>query len=233
MARGLMPAKAALRSVLLGRAPRLGLTTAAVDVLVERAELAWLRAGAELSPPPDRDVVTAMVVCGAVAVGCSGRGVDVQLAGPGQLVGAAWAAAEPRAFRVRALVPAVVAAFDRGAVAAALELLPPERRLQVAAAGWQILSRLVADAARAQTDSLDVRVERALDRLADTFGVPHPAGGREIRLKLHVVDLAALVGATRPNVSRRFAALRRAGRVAEVDGAWVVADRPDAGRRPA
>src|SRR5579884_2606938 len=198
------PSKAALRALLAQEAPRLGLTTAAIEEIVRQSQITYWRAGQQIFSQGESHDLANFLVAGAVRVVCEGfhrAPVVVQFERPG-----------PRLFGAIAHVDAVVAVMSQEALSGVMAALPPGRALQVMAYSWRVLSRLLYEKCLHLTMPLRDRLVHELGVLAHDFGVPRERGVL-IDLPLTQADLAALVVASRANVSRCVAALRRAGLV--------------------
>jgi CRP/FNR family cyclic AMP-dependent transcriptional regulator len=80
--------------------------------------------------------------------------------------------------------------------------------------------------------SLDVkgRLAKVLLSLGDAHGLPDPAGGTRIDLRLTHRDLAGMVGASRENVSRALGSFRRRGFI-DYDSDAIRLHQPEALRR--
>src|SRR5579875_3571921 len=178
------PSKAALRALLAQEAPRLGLTTAAIEEIVRQSQITYWRAGQQIFSQGESHDLANFLVAGAVRVVCEGfhrAPVVVQIVRPAHFfgLGSLFERPGPRLFGAIAHVDAVVAVMSQEALSGVMAALPPGRALQVMAYSWRVLSRLLYEKC----------------------------------LHLTQADLAALVVASRTNVSRCVAALRRAGLV--------------------
>jgi CRP/FNR family transcriptional regulator len=212
---GAAPGKVALRALLGRNGPRLGLTAGAVEQLVQKAQITHWRAGQQIFAPGEAHDLVSFLVTGAVRVVCRGeRGatVTVQIVRPGQFFGLASLldpVPRPRLFGAVAHVDAMVAMVSHDTMVRVLDGLPPRRVLRVMAYTWSALSRLLYEKSLLLTMPLQARVLHVLRRLGRDFGVEHP-DGTVVDLPLTQSDLAEMVVASRANVSRCLAALRRA-----------------------
>ena len=208
-------AKITLRGLLSRNASRLGLTTAAVDAIVQRSQITHCRAGEQIFASGDAHDLVNFLIAGAVRVTCHGRGgrlMTVQIVRPGQFFGLAslFDPPAPREFGAVAHRPAIVAIVSQDVLTTVMADLPPGRALRLMAYSWRVLSRLLYEKCLLLTMPLGERVVHELEILAHDFGVPHP-DGVVIDLPLTQADLAELVVGSRANVSRVLAALRRRG----------------------
>jgi CRP/FNR family transcriptional regulator len=211
------PSKAALRALLAQEAPRLGLTTAAIEEIVRQSQITYWRAGQQIFSQGESHDLANFLVAGAVRVVCEGfhrAPVVVQIVRPAHFfgLGSLFERPGPRLFGAIAHVDAVVAVMSQEALSGVMAALPPGRALQVMAYSWRVLSRLLYEKCLHLTMPLRDRLVHELGVLAHDFGIPRERGVL-IDLPLTQADLAALVVASRTNVSRCVAALRRAGLV--------------------
>ena len=218
-------AKASLRSMLSQNARRFGFTATAIDALVEQSQITYWRAGQHIFASEDVQDLSNFLVAGAVKVVChgqNGKPVVVQLVRPGRFFGLTCGVggSRRREFGAVAHADSVVALMSQDVVTAVIERLPPERAIQFMAHTWRILSRLLHEKCLLLTMPLENRLLQQITVLARDFGKPHPRGVR-IDLDLTHRDLAELIVATRANVTRAMAELRRGGFV-DVDGGELV-----------
>jgi CRP/FNR family transcriptional regulator len=228
-------AKASLRAMLSQNARRFGFTATAVDTLVEQSQITYWRAGQHVFAPDDVQDLSNFLVAGAVKVVChgqNGKPIVAQLVRPGRFFGAAWFFDGPRRreFGAVAHADSVVALMSQDVVTAVLARLPPDRALHFMAHTWRILSRLLYEKCLLLTMPLESRLLQQIAVLARDFGRPHPCGVR-VDLDVTHADLAELIAATRANVSRAMAELRRAGFV-DVDGGQLLLVVRQVGARP-
>ncbi|HZP43324.1 MAG TPA: Crp/Fnr family transcriptional regulator [Candidatus Binatia bacterium] len=233
MASGPALAKVTFRALLEQSASRIGLTTAAVEVIVARSQMTHWRAGQRIFAPEDGHDLVHFLVSGVVKVLCDGRrGVPVlvQMVRPGQFFGLASLFDRPgrRHFSAVAHLPAVVAMMSREVIGGVMADLPPGRTLQTMAYSWTALSRLLYEKCLLLTMPLRDRLLHELESLAHDFGQAHPDGTR-IDLPLTHADLAALVAGSRAKVSRAVAELRRRG-LLDVEGRSYIVKRSAAGQ---
>jgi len=219
-------AKASLRVMLSQNARRFGFTAAAVDTLVEQSQITYWRAGQSIFAPDDVQDLSNFLVAGAVKVVChgqKGKPVVAQLVRPGRFFGAAWFYDRPRRREFGAVAhdDSMVAMMSQDVVTAVVARLPPERALQFMAHTWRILSRLLYEKCLLLAMPLERRLLHQIAVLARDFGKPDPHGVR-IDLDVTHADLAELVAATRANVSRAMADLRRAGFVDVAGGRLIL-----------
>jgi CRP-like cAMP-binding protein len=215
------PSKATLRALLGREGPRLGLTTAAIEEIVRQSQITYWRAGQEIFSQGESHDLVNFLVAGAVRVvaqGHKGVPVVVQIVRPAHFFGLAslFDPPGPRLFGAVAHVDAIVAVMSQDALSGVMAALPPGHALQLMAYSWRVLSRLLYDKCLHLTMPLRDRVLHELGVLARDFG-ERREGGILIDLPLTQADLAEMVVASRANVSRCLAALRR-GRLLEVTG---------------
>jgi CRP/FNR family transcriptional regulator, cyclic AMP receptor protein len=211
------PAKITLRATLCRNGERLGLTTSAIEQLVERAQVTHWERGRTIFARGDVPDLSYFVIAGVVRVACqetSGRTVTVEFVRPGQFFGLVWPFDDTQQRRLTAVahVSSSVAMVGREALATILAELPPGRALRLMAQTWRTLSRVVIEKCLLLAMPLRERLLYELSMLARQFGqtVDHHV---LIDVPLTHADLAMLVAATRPNVTRCLAELRRAGRI--------------------
>ncbi len=219
----------ALRAQLGRNAERCGLSTSAIEALVERARVTQWDRGQRIVAAEDAQNVTNFLVSGVVKVTCrGGRGVPVtvQFIKPGQLFGLTWPfeGAQPRRFAAVAHVASTVAMVSREAMTEVVATLPPDRLLRLMASTWRALSRLLYDKCLLLSMPLRERLLYELGVLARDFGRPEGTGVR-IDLVLTHTDLAQLVAGSRANVTRAVAQLRRAGLLTVVDRQFALVAR--------
>jgi CRP/FNR family cyclic AMP-dependent transcriptional regulator len=226
--------KAALRTVLVRTAPRLGLTTTAVEAVVTYAQVTTWRRGQAILATGDPHDLAGIVVEGAVRLICDGPDggrMIAQLAGPGRLFGVAPSNDRPRLFGAVAHTPSTVAMISRGVMSAILAGLPPGEALRLLLYSWRLSSVLLHDKCLLLMLPLRERLLYELRMLAREFGRPC-RDGVCIDVPLRHDDLAALVVATRAKVSRAMAELRALGYVGVVDARIVLKRPPETDARP-
>jgi CRP-like cAMP-binding protein len=209
------PSKVTLRALLTREAPRLGLTAAAIDQIVRQSQITYWRAGQEIFSQGESHDLVNFLVAGAVRVVCQGFHhvpVVVQIVRPAHFfgLGSLFDSPGPRLFGAVAHVDSVVAVMSQDALNGVMAALPPGCALQVMAYSWRVLSRLLYEKCLQLTMPLRDRLVHELGILAHDFGERRD-DGILIDLALTQADLAALVVASRANVSRCVVALRRAG----------------------
>ena len=219
-------AKASLRSMLSQNARQFGFTATAIDALVEQSQITYWRAGQHIFASEDVQDLSNFLVAGAVKVVChgqNGKPVVAQLVRPGRFFGLTWGVggSRRREFGAVAHADSVVALMSQDVVTAVIERLPPQRAIQFMAHTWRILSRLLYEKCLLLTMPLEHRLLQQIAVLARDFGTSHPRGVR-IDLDVTHADLAELIVATRANVTRAMAELRRAGFVDVDAGALVL-----------
>ncbi len=210
-----------LRQLLMQRARPLGLTTTALEALLQAAELGRWPAGDEIvTSERDRERV-AFVVVGAAKVVCEtprGKRVTVCFVPPGQFIAGDWfadAAASSAPLRAYAHDPlgTIVATWTPRVLLDVLIALSPPYAMQFVATA----SRAAVDLLRHKCHLLGLclrdRVLAVLTTLARDFGRPHPDGVCiELRLTHH--DVASAAVGSRANVTRALEELRAARLVA-------------------
>lgn len=228
--------KALVREVMEALAPDYGLSERAVELLVVHARHEHHVRGTRVTPAADDAV--GIVLSGIVRVACERDEADVtvQLVGPRRVfhLGAPVAPPGRPALHVGAHVDADVALLPAAGVAALLGLLSGAQQVAFLERACRALSSRLALLCALHELPLADRLLLRLEELARDFGVAHPAGIRvDVPLTHH--DLARLVAASRPNVTRAFTRLEGAGRVQREGGRIVLPGRrtPDAGRRHA
>lgn len=204
-----------LHQLLLQRARALGLTPAAVDVLVRTATLERWAPGDEILMDEGGAERIGLLIVGSAKVLCTtprGKRVGVCFVAPGQFVAASWpGGAEPtrEEFHVFAHDPlgTIVALWPPRVFVDVLATLQPVQALQFATSTWRVATQVVRQKCHLLGLCLRDRVLSALVGLAHDFGRPHPQGVR-IELRLTHADLAASAVGSRANVTRALEELR-------------------------
>jgi len=232
----LAPAKAELRRRLHQEAKSLGLTARAIDVLVARAAIVTnVRARQILCTSSDPDDFVRFVVCGCVIVRCKiGRSIlIVRFLGPGRFF-----CVPPTRRRDGGYIcefvahdEPVVALLTRAHLQEALATLPPSGSAQLTSAAWRDAFRLALDKAALLRMPLRARLIPELRRLVRHFGRRVEAGWT-IELDLTHQLLADLVGASRAQVTKALAPLKKAGLVRQTGRRFFVSDRMVDGPAP-
>jgi hypothetical protein len=211
--------KPLLREVLERIAPRIGLTSQAIDLLVTGSQTAIVPADRGLCGTGAAGDVVVLVLQGAGRVECVTPGVQtliVQLVPPGQFVrlptGRPGLVHAPL-LRAVAHVDSWVGVIGTPTLATVLARLPNDRLLRLMAYSWRALSRHLYDRCRMPLLRLGDRLLLELQALAQDFGRPTP-GGTRIDLRVTHLHLAQLVGGSRAAVCRALGDLVDHGRLA-------------------
>ena len=122
-------------------------------------------------------------------------------------------------FTAQALSRCRVAILPTARVAHVLHQLPTAQLVRILERGREQWTRLCCRLLTYLTMSVRERLLHAIGELADGFGITD-ALGRTISLRLSHEDFAALVGASRPMVSRHLKELESDGTLARVDGRY-------------
>ncbi len=218
------PAAASLRAALLQR-PELGLRGSVVDTLVAGAAYSTWRAGQTIVTDADRHDLVGIVVHGTVRILCGGERalpLTVDLLCPGRFFRVARTGdGPPLHIAAVAHTPALVATVTLAVMRSAGSQLPRDDAWALATSAWLCSSRRLIERARLLALPLRSRLVWILRDLAREFGRPC-AGGTWIDLPLTHTDLASMAGATRANVSRCVAGLRRDGVMTSARGQVVL-----------
>jgi len=155
-----------------------------------------------------------------------GAGVLVSIARAGQMVGVfapdgSHSARSEQLFNAEALSRCKMAIIPTARAAQALHRLPAEQLVRVLEHNREQWTRLCCRLLTFMTMTVRQRLLCAIDEIADTFGVAD-ARGRLITLRLSHEDLAALVGASRPMVSKHLTELASHGVLTKEQGRYVV-----------
>lgn len=223
---GLSPVQVTYRAWLRQTARDAGLTSRAVDTMVRHAQIGHWRRGDLVAGAGGGGGTVHFVVSGAIQIVClvpGGGSVAAEIVPPGRWFGGSWLddhSGQCR-FVARAHVPAVVARTGPDVWRTIVMELPPENVVRLLAYSQARVRRLLLDRCLLLALPLRERLRHVLGTLAADFGRADPRGTR-IELPLTHADLAALVVATRANVTRGLAALERAGRIVRDDRAVVV-----------
>jgi CRP/FNR family cyclic AMP-dependent transcriptional regulator len=148
-----------------------------------------------------------------VTVGPAGHELIVELTGPGGCIGEFHLLEEDsrRYYDLVAVERSECLVVSRVSLQYYLERNPRLMRKVAAAIVRRLLRQAATHHIAPRTESdIAGRVERQLSALSDAYG-EDTAGGRRIRLGLDQSALAALVGASRPNVNRALRRLVRTG----------------------
>jgi CRP-like cAMP-binding protein len=222
-------AKQQLQSLLGETARRMGLSTAAVDELIQRAQLGRWRKEQHIFDADDATDLVNFLVSGAVKVTCpTGEGtVCVQMIRPGQFFGLNWYAepGRPRVFVATAFTDSVVAMMTSATMARIIGEARPGAILQTFAYSWRALSGLLYEKCCLLGLGLKDRLLHELGVLASDFGRSRAAGGVVIDLALTHADLAEFAIASRANVARVMKSLERDGLVGREGRRIVLTER--------
>jgi CRP-like cAMP-binding protein len=236
--RGNGDAKATLRRLLERNADGLGLTQPAVTSLVAEALVNRVAAGGPVFAADDASDFVSFLVEGVVRVVCDGphrTPMTLLFAKPGQFIATGWlfeGRPPRRTFGAIAHEDAIVAMWSQEGIATMMDGLPPRRALHLMSYGWRAFSSLLREKFLMFPLSVRDRLLCQLRVLARDFGQSWegPPSGVVIRiLRLTHEDLAQLIVATRPAVTRAFDELRDLGFVGVVDRRVLVTSRGMAG----
>lgn len=157
-----------------------------------------------------------------------GAGLLVSIAHGGQLLGVfapesgSAAAAKPeQLFTAQALSRCKVAIIPTARVAQALHALPAEKLVRVLDRSREQWMHLCCRLLTFLTMSVRRRLTHTIAEIADSFGVAD-ARGRLITLRLSHEDFAALVGASRPMVSKHLKEMASEGVLSKQQGRYVL-----------
>jgi CRP/FNR family transcriptional regulator, cyclic AMP receptor protein len=127
-------------------------------------------------------------------------------------------------FTAHALSRCKVAIIPTARTATALQNLPPDQLVRVLERSREQWARLCCRLLSFLTMTVRRRLTHTIGEIADSFGVAD-ARGRLITLRLSHEDLAALVGASRPMVSKHLKELASDGVLTKQQGRYVVLQR--------
>jgi CRP/FNR family transcriptional regulator len=158
-----------------------------------------------------------LLVAGAIKICCPGpqkRKIVVHIVAPGRFFAGRWLVDRPGRQRCTAVVhvPSVIAMVSGRTVDDVFRRMPASRVLHFMTRRCQVLSRALVRKSLLLTLPLRDRLLCELAALGHEFGEPRE-NGTLIRLPMTHADLAELVGATRPSVTRCLGELRTEGRV--------------------
>ncbi|MFN8644719.1 MAG: Crp/Fnr family transcriptional regulator [Candidatus Binatia bacterium] len=128
-------------------------------------------------------------------------------------------------FTASALSRSTVAILPTARVAQVLRELPAAQLVRVLERGRERWTHLSCRLLTYLTMSVRERLVHAMNEMAEAFGTGH-ASGRRIALRLSHDDLAALVGASRPIVSKHLKELTRQGVLSKHQGRYVLHETP-------
>jgi hypothetical protein len=131
-------------------------------------------------------------------------------------------------FTANALSRCKVAIIPTARAANALQSLPAGQLVRVLERGREQWTHLCCRLLGFLTMNVRDRLRQAIAEIAETFGVAD-ARGRLITLRLSHEDLAALVGASRPMVSKHLKELASDGVLTKQQGRYVLVTPPEAG----
>jgi CRP-like cAMP-binding protein len=223
---GLSAVQITYRTWLRQTARDAGLTSVAVDTMVQHSQIGHWRRGDTVASGAASQGTVHFVISGAVQIVCltprSGS-VAAELVPPGRWFGDSWFddAGDGCRFIARAHIPAVVARTGPDVWRTIVMQLPPENVVRMLTYSQTRMRRLLLDRCLLLALPLRDRLFHVLGTLAADFGRADPRGTR-IELPLTHADLAGLVVATRANVTRGLAALEREGRIVRDDDRAVV-----------
>lgn len=195
-----------------------GLPAAHLARLAQLARPLRLPAGAQFITAGEPGEAVYVIVAGTVKVHfLQADGTDVLLTvrGPGEILGEmALLDEDTRSADVATLEPTRLLRLDRAALDEAVTTMPALARNLLRILAHRL--RLASAQIRAlQTQDVTGRLACQLLAYAETYGVPAPDGqGVTIPVRLTQVDLAALVGASRPQVNQALGHLKRRGYLA-------------------
>jgi CRP-like cAMP-binding protein len=157
-----------------------------------------------------------------------GAGMLVSIAHSGQMlgvfapdVGLSTGTRPEQLFSARALSRCKVAIIPTARAAQALHQLSTEQLVRVLEQGREQWTHLSCRLLGFLTMNVRERLTHALAEIADSFGIAD-ARGRLITLRLSHEDLAALVGASRPMVSKHLKELTSDGVLTKQQGRYLV-----------
>jgi len=225
-----------LRQLLVLRARTLGLTPAAIDLLIATAVLERSASGDEIVTAENGSQRVGFVVVGAAKVACEtprGKRIGVCFVPPGRFIGAGWPGDEHAArpdFRVLAHDPlgTIVALWTPRNIVEVLATLTPQHAMQFVTESWRASTEVLRQKCHLLGYCLRDRVLAVLTTLAHDFGRPHPDGLR-IELRLTHLDLAGAAVGSRANVTRALEELRAESLVAVEQHRLIVTHRGLAG----
>jgi CRP-like cAMP-binding protein len=208
----LHPAKVELRSLLESQASYYGFTAQAIAELVQGARIEQHRRTLCLSG--DADDLVNIVICGVVRLDLvvpTGGMMIFKFLSRGEMF-CITPSPRDRSYYLKAVAhePATVAVWTRENLSRAVALLPIPSIMKLMTTSWLHLSRLAEGRCLLRILPTDQRVILFIRRLARRHGRPHPRGTL-IDVRLLNNHIAQLVGANRCTISRRMAALHRAG----------------------
>jgi CRP/FNR family transcriptional regulator len=152
----------------------------------------------------------------------------VSLAHSGQMLGVFAPNAKPlpgthyeQLLTARALSPCKVAIIPSACVTDALYRLPAEQLVRVLERSREQWTQLCCRLLTFLTMGVRLRLTHAIGEIAEAFGVANE-GGRLITLRLSHEDFAALVGASRPMVSKHLKELVSDGVISKHRGRYVL-----------
>lgn len=182
----------------------------------ETADLVYILLSGEVKLQFDADDGASLLV--SIARGGQMLGVFAPDLGPSQ------GAKPEQLFTAHALSRCKVAIIPTARAAHALQSLPPEQLVRVLEHSREQWAQLCCRLLSFLTMTVRRRLTHAIEEIADSFGVAD-ARGRLITLRLSHEDLAALVGASRPMVSKHLKELAIDGVLTKQHGRYVVLQR--------
>lgn len=192
----------------------------AVDLarLAQLARPLRLPIGAQFITAGEPGAAVYLIVAGTVKVHLlqlDGTDVLLTVRGPGEIIGEmALLDEDTRSADVTTLEPTRLLRLDRAALDEALATMPALARnlLRILARRLRLAS---AQIRALQTGDVAGRLACQLLAYAEAYGVPAPDGqGVTIPVRLTQADLAALVGASRPQVNQALGHFKRRGYLA-------------------
>src|SRR5262245_15827773 len=224
--------KPLLRQVLERIAPKAGLTSEAIDLLVKGAEPVRVPAGRSLYAGHNDPDAVVLILEGAGRVECAtgaAQGVILQLVPPGEFVRttsvlAGGSVAGP-VLRAVAHVDSWVTVVGTSLLATVLARLPGERLVQLMAYSCNTLASRLVDHGRMAVLRLGDRLLLEFGTLARDFG-RSVTGGVLIDVRLTHAQLAGLVGGSRAAVCRALGTLVCRGLLVVQGEYFVLPDAP-------
>ena len=215
--RTVQPARAQLRRLLLQHAKRVGWTDAAIDTLVDRAEITYPSGRFPLCTSTERRDFLPFLISGVAKVLCHPPNRDpitVQFVGPGGFLCVPPGGKSPGLSHV-SIVPhedPVVALIPRNIASDVVGRLPAGRVALLVSCTWRRVSRRLFAKCALLGLPLREQIVSELYQLSRDLG-RETAAGILIDTSLTHDDIAGLIAASRSSVSRCMVVLRRHGYV--------------------
>ncbi len=215
-----------LRQILVETADESGFDKAAIDAVVENAQLAYYDPGETIAPAARAASLSKIVLSGVVRMMFQGERPEpmvVRFIKPGESFTSVYERGTSPAFSAVAHTSCGVALVSHEVITDAVARMDERHRAQFGRHGWTLLSDLLREKCELLTRDVKQRLLHELAILARDFGSKHP-NGTLIDLALKQDDIARLVVVDRSTLNRKLKELEAAGLLHRSGGRYVLSD---------